>query len=144
MTTSGCDLHWWFFTLPAVLISSVLESLIEFSWKAETPLAVVFSHCVVLWPPLLSFIVLLGSRGSPSQSFLQTAWFRDHQYFKLIFSSLTCKSFVKIWFLSYTFFAHCIVFWPLVLLFIFCSVQKLLLAFLEHCRVLCPPDCLRL
>ena len=126
-----------FFTLPGFMTSSVLESLIKFAWKAEKSLAI---GCVVLWPPVLSSIVLLGSRGSSSQRFLQTAWFRDHQYFKLFCPSLTSRSFVKIWFFSYTFFAHCIVLWPLVLQFIICSFQKLLLGFREHCRVLCPPD----
>ena len=63
-----------------------------------------FSHCVVLWPPVLSSVVLLGSRGSPSQSFFHTAWFRDHQYFKLFCPSFTSKNFEKIWFFSRIFF----------------------------------------
>ena len=49
-----------FFTLPGFMISSVLESLIEFAWKAENSLAV---GCI--------------------DSFFHTALFCDHQCFHL-------------------------------------------------------------
>ena len=102
------------FRLRGFVSTSMLESVIDFAWKAEKPLAV---GCIDSFFTLRCFVTTSAfiyssawlKRFSKPEILAHCAGFRYPQYFKLFCPSSTSKNFEKILFLATPFSAHCVV-----------------------------------